>query len=64
MIRSLQVDGFKSLRKFSAEFSPGINVLIGPNGSGKTSICQAIGLVSAGCRGSGYRLPPEQRRWG
>jgi predicted ATPase len=51
MITGISVNGFKSLANFNLEFSKGINVLIGPNGSGKTNICQAIGLLSAVAEG-------------
>lgn len=47
MITQLCISGFKSLNKFSIKFNKGLNVLIGPNGSGKTNICQSIGLISA-----------------
>ncbi|HTN20447.1 MAG TPA: AAA family ATPase [Pelobium sp.] len=45
MINKLEVDGFKSLKNFSIDFKRGLNVLIGPNGVGKTNICQAISLL-------------------
>ncbi|RJP62638.1 MAG: hypothetical protein C4539_17690 [Ignavibacteriales bacterium] len=38
MLEFIEVDGFKSLRKFSLLLKPGLNVLVGPNGSGKTNI--------------------------
>lgn len=41
MIRRFGVKNFKSLRDVELELTP-IHVLIGPNGSGKTSILQAI----------------------
>lgn len=47
MITSLRVDGFKSLNGFELVLHQGLNVLVGPNGSGKTNICQALGLISA-----------------
>lgn len=47
MIEEITVDGFKSLKDFKITFNEGINVLVGPNGSGKTNICQAITLLSA-----------------
>lgn len=42
MITSIEIDGFKSLRNFKMEFRKGLNVLAGPNGSGKTNILQAL----------------------
>jgi predicted ATPase len=38
MIKQIQVDGFKSLNKFLLTLHPGLNILVGPNGSGKTNI--------------------------
>jgi len=38
MIRRLCVDGYKSLIDFELKLNPGLNVLVGPNGSGKTNI--------------------------
>jgi len=50
MIKGLRVVGFKKLHDVTAEFEP-FNVLIGPNGVGKSSMLQAIdflhGLVSS-----------------
>lgn len=47
MIEKLKVDGFKSLRNFEIEFQKGINVIVGPNGVGKTNICQALTILSS-----------------
>jgi predicted ATPase len=38
MITRIEVNNFKSLAEFSLDFAPGLNVLVGPNGSGKTNI--------------------------
>ncbi len=38
MITAIEVDGFKSLSNFELSIKPGLNVLVGPNGSGKTNI--------------------------
>ncbi|NQT71833.1 MAG: AAA family ATPase [Chloroflexi bacterium] len=38
MIRCVLVDGFKTLSKFKMELRPGLDILVGPNGSGKTNI--------------------------
>jgi predicted ATPase len=42
LLRSISVSGFKSLENFNLEFHKGLNVLIGPNGSGKTNILNFI----------------------
>ena len=45
-IRSISIKNFKSL--FDVTIAPGnVNVLIGANGSGKTSVLEAIGVLSA-----------------
>jgi predicted ATPase len=38
MITSIAVDGFKTLSGFKLSLNPGLNILVGPNGSGKTNI--------------------------
>lgn len=38
MLNQIKVSGFKSLTDFILTLSPGLNVLVGPNGSGKTNI--------------------------
>ncbi len=38
MITKIYVDGFRSLSTFSMVLQPGLNMLVGPNGSGKTNI--------------------------
>jgi predicted ATPase len=47
MIENLKVDGFKSLKNFEINFQKGINVIVGPNGVGKTNICQALTILSS-----------------
>lgn len=38
MITKIEVDGFKSLSNFELDLNSGLNILVGPNGSGKTNI--------------------------
>jgi predicted ATPase len=38
MITKIEVDGFKSLNSFELDIYPGLNILVGPNGGGKTNI--------------------------
>jgi len=58
MITKITVDGFKSLADFEIELGQ-VNVLIGANGSGKTNILEAIGVLGAAASGrvDGRRLP-------
>ena len=46
MLRSIQIDGFKSLRNFKLDIKKGLNVFVGPNGSGKTNILRCFELIS------------------
>ena len=46
MITNISVDGFKSLQNFELSFTPGLNILVGPNGSGKTNIVSFFEFVT------------------
>lgn len=48
MIISLQLTNIRSFKKASFEFKQGINLIIGSNGSGKTTILESIGLMAFG----------------
>lgn len=52
MIQDLRVQQFRSYTDDSFEFDGGVNIVVGPNASGKTNLLEAI-LVS--CSGSSYR---------
>ncbi len=52
MITSLRLQNFRSYRDESFEFEPGVNIIVGPNGSGKTNLLEAVLVLS---RGSSYR---------
>jgi DNA replication and repair protein RecF len=53
MITSLRLQNFRSYKDESFEFDPGVNIVVGPNGSGKTNLLEAV-LVLA--RGGSYRV--------
>jgi DNA replication and repair protein RecF len=53
MISDLRLQQFRSYADASFEFGEGVNIIVGPNGSGKTNLLEAI-LVLA--RGSSYRV--------
>lgn len=53
MISDLRLQQFRSYLDASFEFGTGVNIIVGPNGSGKTNLLEAI-LVLA--RGSSYRV--------
>lgn len=52
MIDNLRLQNFRSYADISFEFEPGVNIVVGPNASGKTNLLEAV-LVLA--RGSSYR---------
>lgn len=53
MISDIRVQNFRSYRDESFEFDPGVNIVVGPNASGKTNLLEAL-LV--GSVGSSYRV--------
>jgi DNA replication and repair protein RecF len=53
MVTDLRMQNFRSYEDASFELGPGVNIIVGPNGSGKTNLLEAL-LVMA--RGSSYRV--------
>jgi DNA replication and repair protein RecF len=47
-LKSLQAQNLRSFEKFDLAFSPNINFFIGDNGAGKTSILEAVDVLSRG----------------
>ena len=47
-VHSIQMVSFRNHEKLEMEFSAGINVIWGENGSGKTAVLEAIHLLSIG----------------
>lgn len=45
---SLTLHNFRSYRDYSVEFAPGVNIIVGPNGSGKTNLLEALYVLSHG----------------
>ncbi len=52
MLTSLSIDGFKSFHDFRLELRPGLNVIVGPNGSGKTNIIRFLEFLAQLTTGS------------
>ncbi len=46
-----EIDGFRSLQKFQIGLMPGLNVLVGPNGSGKTNFIDFLDFLNDALRG-------------
>lgn len=46
MITDIHIDGYRSLNNFKMELAPGVNLLVGPNGSGKTNIISFLSFLS------------------
>jgi DNA replication and repair protein RecF len=47
-VNGLELTGFRNYRSASITFSPGINLVTGANGQGKTNLLEAIALLSIG----------------
>ncbi len=52
MISSLRLQNFRSYKDASFEFAEGVNIIIGPNASGKTNILEGLVYI---CRGAPFR---------
>lgn len=55
-LRRIAPDGFRNYTDFTADFSPGVNVIWGENAQGKTNLLEAIGFLS----GPGPTVPGGQ----
>lgn len=53
MFTDIRLQRFRSYRDDSFEFGEGVNIIVGPNASGKTNLLEAL-LVA--CSGSSYRV--------
>jgi energy-coupling factor transporter ATP-binding protein EcfA2 len=48
-LRQIEIDGFRGFRNFALPDLGGVNVLVGGNNSGKTSVLEAVALVCEPC---------------
>ncbi|HEY5805862.1 MAG TPA: DNA replication/repair protein RecF [Candidatus Saccharimonadales bacterium] len=53
MITDLRLQHFRSYKDAAFELSPGVNIIVGPNASGKTNLLESVLVLS---RGSSYRV--------
>ena len=64
MIKKVIIENFFSFKEeHTITLNPGINVLLGINGSGKTSFLNAFRLLYEGVAGNGFEAL-FQTRWG
>lgn len=52
MITNLRLQNFRSYAEASFEFESGVNIVVGPNASGKTNLLEAVLVL---CQGSSFR---------
>lgn len=57
MITDISLQNFRSYDSDSFELSPNVNIIVGPNASGKTNLLESILVVS---RGSSYRARDKE----
>lgn len=48
MITTLRLQNFRSYKDASFEFDPNVNIIVGPNASGKTNLLEAIQVLASG----------------
>ncbi len=56
MITNIRLQNYRSYADESFEFEPGVNIIVGPNGSGKTNLLEAILVI---CSGGSYRAQDQ-----
>lgn len=57
MITNIRLQHFRSYNDDSFEFNKGVNIIVGPNASGKTNLLEAILMVT---RGKSYRASDQE----
>src|SRR6187397_1327941 len=45
-VRRVELTDFRSYERVSVDLDPGVSVLVGPNGEGKTNLVEALGYVA------------------
>ncbi len=57
MIAEIRLQQYRSYKDKSFNFAPGVNIVVGPNASGKTNLLEAVMVV---CQGGSYRAPDNE----
>jgi len=57
IVANLELTDFRNYRTASLELGPGVTVIVGPNGQGKTNLVEAIGYLAAG---GSHRVASDQ----
>ena len=55
-VAAIEVESLRILEGIALDFSPGVNLFVGPNGSGKTSLLEAIHILGSGRSFRSHRL--------
>ncbi len=65
MIQNIRLQNFRSYLDESFEFEPGVNIIVGPNASGKTSLIESImlALVGSSYKGRDVELVRHDTEW-
>jgi len=56
-VKKLYIENFKSIKHLELELKPGINVLVGPNSSGKTNVLEALDFLRRALIDFAGRIP-------
>jgi len=57
LVRRVRISNFKSIQDVALDLRPGVNVLVGPNASGKTNILEAIAFMRRALIDAAERIP-------
>jgi DNA replication and repair protein RecF len=57
MIADIRLQYFRSYKDATFEFGSGVNIIVGPNASGKTNLLEAVMVV---CQGSSYKAKDSE----
>lgn len=62
---ALKLHHFRSYQEHTVEFMSGVNIIVGPNGSGKTNLLEALHVLSSGSsfRGADRDLLMHNQEW-